>query len=101
MADMGALRRYADGAGARGLLGRANANQLLSLSQLYRTDAYRTNPSTNSEFPVPSACPWKGKRRKNIDSPTSLRYNGEPHHLPSGKAWAKGEGTWSTCCMRV
>jgi hypothetical protein len=64
-------------------------------------DVYRTNPSTNSEYPVPSACPRKGKRRKNFHFTTGLRYNGEPHDLPAGKGWGGGGGTWSTFRMRV
>jgi hypothetical protein len=76
-------------------------DQLRLLSQLHHTDVHRTNLSTNSGYPVPSACPRKGKRRKNYDSSTGLRYNGEPHNLPDGREWGKGGGTWSTFCMRV
>ena len=62
--------------------------------KLHRTDVYWTNPSTNSEYPVPSTCYRKGKCRKDIDSTTGLWYNEESHDLPAGKGWAKG-GTWS------
>jgi hypothetical protein len=47
-------------------------DQLRLLSQLHRTDVYRTNLSRNPESQVPSACYGKGKCRKDIDSSTGL-----------------------------
>ena len=63
--------------------------------KLHRTNVYGSNSSTNSEYPVPSPCYRKGKCWKNIDSSTGLRYNGESHDLPAGRAWGMGGGAWS------
>jgi hypothetical protein len=43
-------------------------------STLHLADVYRTSQSTNSEYPVSSACYRKGKCRKNINSSTGLHH---------------------------